>query len=99
MVVKKKPKKEGHERSEALMRIVVGIISGIIFYFWSYVIIAFTIFNFLFTLIKGERSKEVAGLCEVYNTQIYTFYRYMTFVSNRRPFPFDKLEKDISKFE
>lgn len=91
--------KKDNERKEAWMRIIIGIVSGIIFYFWTYVIIAFSIFNFLYTLIKGKRSKDVSELCEVYNTQLYSFWRYITFVSNKRPFPFEKLEKNISKFE
>ena len=87
------------ERNESLMRILVGIVSGIIFYVWAYVVILFSIVNFIYTLIKGERSKDIAGLCETFNTQIYFFWRYMTFVSNKRPFPFERLEKDLSKFE
>lgn len=92
-------KSEESERSEALMRIVVGIISGIIFYLWTYAIGAFILVNFFYTLIKGERSKDVANLCEIYNSQIYSFWKYMTFVSNKRPFPFENMAKNMSKFE
>jgi hypothetical protein len=92
-------KSEKSERKEALMRIVVGIVSGIIFYFWTYVIVAFMVVNFFYTLIKGNRSKDLANLCEIYNSQVYSFYKYMTFVSNQRPFPFESLAKNISKFE
>ncbi len=90
---------EESERSESLMRIVVGIISGIIFYVWMYVIGIFIIVNLIYTLIKGQRSKEIADMCEIYNTQIYVFWRYMTFVSNVRPFPFEGLTKNFSEFE
>jgi hypothetical protein len=96
---KKFNKKQEAERSEALMRIVVGIVSGIIFYVWAYVIGVFIIVNLVYTLIKGQKSKEVAKLCENFNTQLYYFWRYMTFVSNTRPFPFESLAKDISKVE
>lgn len=95
----KTEKKKDKERGEALMRLVVGVVSGIIFYVWTYVIGAFVIANLVYTLIKGQRSKDIARLCEIYNTQIYYFYRYMTFVSNERPFPFESLKKDLSKFE
>ena len=32
------------------------------------------------------------------NTQVYIFIRYMTFVTNERPFPFNGLTKSMSKF-
>jgi hypothetical protein len=96
---KKNIKKQEMERKEALMRIVIGIISGIIIYIWTYIIFAFIIANLFYTLIKGRRSKDISYLCEIYNTQIYSFWRYMTFVSNKRPFPFENLMKNMSKFE
>lgn len=86
------------ERKESLMRIVVGIISGIIFGVWRYLIIVLMIFNFIYTLFMGKRLKEFAEMCEIWNTQWYTFQRYMFFVSNERPFPFRKLTKNMSKF-
>ena len=94
----KKEEKEKAERNEALMRIVVGIVSGIIFYVWAYVILLFIIVNLIYTLIKGQKSKDIAELCEIFNTQIYVFWRYMTFVSNERPFPFESLTENFSEF-
>ena len=98
MAGKKKSLKQEAERSEALMRIIVGFVSGIILYIWAYIIFAFIVVNLVYTLIKGKRSKEIAELCETYNTQLYVFWRYMTFVSNERPFPFESLTKNLSKF-
>tara|TARA_Y100000296_G_C5131284_1_gene235713 strand:- start:351 stop:626 length:276 start_codon:yes stop_codon:yes gene_type:complete len=87
------------ERAEALMRIVVGIVSGIILAVWRWLICVFAIANFVYTIFAGKRLKELADLSEIWNTQWYTFQRYSIFVSNRRPFPFTKLEKSMSKFE
>ena len=87
-----------NERKEALIRIVVGIVTGIILGVWKMVIQIFAVINFLITLISGKRSKDLADLCEMWNTQIYVFLRYMTFVSNERPTPFRKLTKNFSKF-
>ena len=87
------------ERNEALMRIVVGIISGIIIGVWRVLIKVFALVNLLITLFSGKRSKELAELCEIWNTQVYIFLRYMTFVSNKKPFPFNALKKNLSKFE
>ena len=87
------------ERLEALMRIVVGIVSGIIFMVWRWLIVVLTLANFIYTIFAGKRLRELADLSEVWNTQWYTFQRYMIFVSNKRPFPFTSLEKSMSKFE
>ena len=86
------------ERLEVLMRIVVGIITGIILVVWRYLIFVFVVINFVWTLISGKRIKELADLSEVWNTQWYVFTRYMIFVSNERPMPFRRLTKNISKF-
>ena len=87
------------ERSEILMRIVVAIVSGIILGVWRWFIIVIGLVNWVYTLFVGKRMKELAGMSEIWNTQIYTFLRYMTLVSNERPFPFTKLTKNISKFK
>ena len=86
------------ERVEALMRIVVGIVSGIILAIWRGLIQILGIINFVWTLISGKRIKDIAEFSEIWNTQVYIFLRYMTFVSNERPIPFNSLTKNYSKF-
>ena len=81
------------------MRIVVGIVSGIILAAWRYFVAAITVVNFFYALFTAKRMKQLAELSEVWNTQHYIFQRYMIFESNFRPFPFTKLQKSISKFE
>ncbi|MAG38133.1 hypothetical protein CMI45_01985 [Candidatus Pacearchaeota archaeon] len=87
------------ERLEALMRIVVAIITGIILGVWKILIQLFFIINFIWTLISGKRIKELATLSEIWNTQWYVFIRYINFVTNERPFPFKPLTKSFSKFK
>lgn len=87
-----------NERLEALMRIVVGIVSGIILGIWKYFIVALFIFNFVYALFAGRRLKELADMSEIWNTQGYIFIRYMIFESNARPFPFTSLKSSMSKF-
>lgn len=86
-----------NENSEALMRILVGIVSGIILGVWRFLVAILVVVNFVVTLVTGKRHKEIAEFCEIWNTQIYVFLRYMTFVSNERPFPFEKMTKNMSK--
>ncbi len=88
-----------NERKEALMRIVVAVVSGIILAVWRYLAIVLGIFNFIYVLFTKKRMKDFSDMCEIWNTQWYTFQRYMLFVTNDRPFPFNKLEKSISKFK
>ena len=87
------------ERTETLMRLVVGIISGIVLGVWKILIQVFGVINFVWTLISGKRLKELASMSEVWNTQMYGYIRYETFLTNERPFPFTKLAKSISKFK
>ncbi len=86
------------ERAEALMRIVVGIVSGIILYFWMYLVGVLALVNFIWTIISGKRIRELADFCEIWNTQKYVFARYMIFESNERPMPFTKMTRSYSKF-
>jgi len=87
------------ERKEALMRIIVGIVTGIILGIWKAAVQIVGILNLLIALFTNQRNKDLAEFCEIWNTQMYDFLRYMTFVSNKRPFPFNSLEKNLSTFK
>lgn len=86
------------ERKETLFRILVCIVSGIILSVWKILVQVLAIANFVYTLVKGKRHKGMAQLCEWWNTEVYKFTRYTTFVSNIRPFPFTDAES-MSKFK
>jgi len=90
--------KKSFERREGWFRILVLIVSGIILGVWSYLIRIFSIINFFIVIFSGKRHKGMADLSEYWNTEFYKFSRYMTFVSNVRPFPFSDVER-MSKFE
>lgn len=95
--MKKGETKKKSERKEALMRVVILIVSGIILELWGYLIMALIVVNWLIALFVGKRSQDVADFCEYWNTEIYIFFRYITGVTNERPFPFTKMQR-ISKF-
>ena len=86
------------ERKEAWFRIIVAIISGIILAVWKVLIVIFTMLNWIIVVFSGKRNKSLAELSEYWNTEIYKYVRYLTFVSNKRPFPFSDAER-MSKFE
>lgn len=87
------------ERKEAFMRIVVGIISGIILALWKMLIIALTIVHFIYAVFSNKRNKEIAEFCNLWPTQQYRFVRYMVFATNTRPFPFTELGNVKDKIE
>jgi len=90
--------KKTKEKKEAGFRIVVAIVSGIILCVWRYIIFVLAIVNFFIVLTNGKKNKQMADFCEYWNTELYRFARYLTFVSNTRPFPFTDMEK-MSKVE
>lgn len=86
------------ERKEAWMRVLVAIVSGIIIKFWGIVIAIIGMINWLIIVFSGKRNKSLAEFCEPWNTEMYKYTRYLTSVSNKRPFPFSDVER-ISKYE
>jgi hypothetical protein len=86
------------ERKEAWFRILVGIVSGIILHVWKILIGMLAIVNWFIVVFTGKRNRELADFSEYWNTELYKYGRYLTFVSNERPFPFTPMER-MSKFK
>jgi len=86
------------ERKEAWFRIVVAIITGIILNVWKGLICILAVIHWFIVLFSGKRNKSLAEFSEYFNTELYKFSRYITFVSNKRPFPFSSLER-MSRFQ
>ena len=87
------------ETKEGLMRFVVGLVTGIILALWKTLVQILVIVNLLITIFSNKRNKDLANFCEIFNTQAYDFFQYMTFVTNKRPFPFNSLRVSMKKFE
>ncbi|MAF35140.1 hypothetical protein CMO91_04820 [Candidatus Woesearchaeota archaeon] len=87
------------ERREALIRIPVLIISGIILSVWWTLVKILAILHLLYVLFSSKRNRSLANFCQIFNTQGYAFMRYLTFHTNVRPFPFSPLAKDFDKYE
>jgi len=86
------------ERKEAWFRIIVAIVSGILLGIWKILIQILAVINWFVTIFTGKRNKDMADLCEYFNTEIYKYTRYLTLVSNKRPFPFSNVER-MTEFE
>ena len=87
------------ERKEAWMRIVVGIVSGMILALWKILVVALSIFHWIYAVFSNKRSKRIAEFCNAWATQAYRFIRYMLFTTNSRPFPFSDLGEVIDAVE
>ena len=87
------------ERTEALLRIVIGIISGLILGLWKIIVQVVVIIHWIYVLVTGKRNKELAKFCNLWVTYVYNFVRYITFTTNKRPFPFNSLGKNIEKVD
>ena len=86
------------ERKEAWFRIVVLVVSGIILGVWAYLVCVLAVVHWLIAVFAGKRNRGIAEFLEYWNTEAYKFYRYITGVTNQRPFPFTDAER-MSKFK
>ena len=84
-----------NERKEAFMRIIVGIVSGVIYGIWKILIVVVSLFHWLYAIFMKKRKKGIAEFCNRWINFAYSYYRYMTFATNNRPFPFNDLKKEI----
>lgn len=89
--------KKFSERKEAWFRIIVAIVTGIILELWRALIGILAVVNWFIVVFSGKRNRELAEFSESFNTELYRFSRYLTFVSNERPFPFTEMKR-MSKF-
>ncbi|MFA5071454.1 MAG: DUF4389 domain-containing protein [Candidatus Pacearchaeota archaeon] len=80
-------------KKELWMRIPVFILSGVILYVWGFFILIFALAQLVLLLVEGKKEKEFAHISFMFSNQIYTFFKYITFLSDERPFPFSKMKK------
>ena len=83
------------ERTEAVMRIVVGIVSGIILSIWKALVQIIAIIHFVYVILTGKRHRRLANFANYWNIQVYFYLRYMTFTTNKKPFPFSEIIKEL----
>ena len=95
----KKKKERGPERKEVWMRIPIAIISGFIMDVWGFFILIFALVQFILVLTEKKKNEGLSRMCNTYIVQLYIFAIYITFLSDKRPFPFADLEKEIEKNE
>ena len=72
------------------------IVLGIIFYVWGWLIFLLTIINLVYVLISRGKIKEFWAFCEEFSNELNIFVKYITFISDDRPFPFKTILKKIN---
>lgn len=75
------------ERTEALLRIVLSIVYGLISYIWSLLIGIIWIIHWLYVLVVGKRNQGMAEFANKYVSYIYNVNRYILFTTNQRAWP------------
>jgi len=73
------------ERVEALLRIPLAIVYGIILYGLNLVVGVVTFVQFFYTLIVGKRHKGMARFANAAATFQYHVSRYLRFATNEKP--------------
>ena len=85
------------ESKEALTRIPIVIVGGIIMGLWGALIMFVSFLNLIYALFTSKRHKELAKFCNFYIAYMYNFVRYATLTTNARPFPWNDFGKPIEK--
>jgi len=75
------------ERIEALLRIPLAFVYGVIIGIWGFIAGLATIVHWFYTIIYGKRHRGIAGFANRFLTYYYTVYRYLFFITNERPWP------------
>ena len=87
------------ERIEAILRIFIGIISGFILGLWKIIVQVVVLIHWIYVILTGKRNKALAEFSNRWVTFVYNYIRYMTFSTNKRPFPFNDFGEDVEKVE
>ncbi len=86
-----KSKKENKFVSNLLVRVLIVILSGIIFHIWTYIIFAVFVIQLIIFIIKQEANQDLKKFSEIWIKSITNYFRYALFISNERPFPFNNI--------
>lgn len=72
------------------MRLVSMLVFAVIFGASRLVLVVVIALQFLWVLFSGKRNEQLLAFGSQMATFIYQIYRYLTFNTEKRPFPFDE---------
>jgi hypothetical protein len=88
-----KKEQKTKEPKDTWFRILVLIISGVIFYFWNFVTAIAGLVNLIIVLIDKKPNKPIVQFVSIWLTEITIFLKYVLFIEDKRPFPFADLQE------
>ncbi|MCX6746703.1 MAG: DUF4389 domain-containing protein [Candidatus Pacearchaeota archaeon] len=80
-------------KKEIWMRIPIFIVSGVILKVWGFFILIFALVQFILIFLEKKKEEEFSRMFNLFGEQLYCFIRYITFISEEKPFPFSGLKK------
>ncbi|VVB83512.1 Uncharacterised protein [uncultured archaeon] len=72
------------------MRIPIFIVSGAILHIWGFFACIFALVQMILMLAGKKKEKELLRINAMFSSQIYIFFKYISFLSEKKPFPFGK---------
>jgi hypothetical protein len=87
------------EQAEALIRIPVVIIGWVIMDIWALLVVFIGLLHLIYALATAKRHKGMAEFSNSFVTYMYSFVRYASFTTNKRPFPWNDFGKTVEKVD
>jgi len=84
------------DRLEALLRIPLAFIYGIIIGIWGLITALAVIVHWFYALIRGKRHRGIAEFTNRFVFYVYEVDRYLSLVTNERPWPIGKTRRTPS---
>jgi Domain of unknown function (DUF4389) len=75
------------------MRIPVFILSGMILYVGGFFVLIFSLVQLVLMLTEKKKEKEILNISSMFSNQVYCFFKYISFISEEKPFPFGEIKK------
>jgi len=66
---------------------------------WGFLVLVVVFLQFFYTLILGRRNPAIKGFAGRYATYLYTYYRYLFFATNKRPWPFEEMPEEAGEHQ
>ena len=83
------PLEEHLTRKSTWLRLVFIVVFGVVWWIAEVVLTAVVVLQFLWVLFTGEPNERLRAFGQSLSRYAYQLFRYVTFNSDARPFPFD----------
>jgi hypothetical protein len=75
------------------MRIPIAIVSGAILHVWGCFVLIFCLVQMILLLTNHKKEKEFSDISLMFSNQVNIFFKYVSFNSEDKPFPWGKLKR------